>query len=30
VAAVIEEQSRPVAMDVWDYAEENTEYAGEE
>ena len=30
VAAVIEEQSRPVAMDVWDYAEENTEYVGEE
>ncbi|MFT4882387.1 MAG: citrate synthase [Salinirussus sp.] len=30
VAAVIEEQSRPVAMDVWDYAEEQTEYTGEE
>ena len=30
VAAVIEEQSRPVAMDVWDYAEEQTEYVGEE
>jgi len=30
VAAVIEEQSRPVAMDVWDYAEEQTEYVGED
>ena len=30
VAAVIEEQSRPVAMDVWDYAEEQTEYVGGE
>jgi len=30
VAAVIEEQSRAVAMDVWDYAEEQTEYVGEE
>jgi citrate synthase len=30
VAAVIEEGSRPVAMDIWDYAEEQTEYVGEE
>jgi len=29
VAAVLEEQDRPIARDVWSYAEERTEYVGE-
>jgi citrate synthase len=28
VAAVLEEMSEPIAMDVWEYAEERTEYTG--